>query len=148
VVFALFGAWSFSAVGVITRKLQNIHFSTTLTTYAILGSIFLFLILVIESLASWTAPRLFTDYSSSQFGWIVLASAVNLLALILNILASQNGKTAIIQVLHYMALIYAFLADFFVFNEKFENMSMQLIGVGIVLFFTITMVVYNAFGIN
>ena len=72
---------------------------------------------------------------------MILASFIQTIAMVANIIAAQNEKAAIIQMIGYVSLIYAFLGDYFIFNMDFS--PLQLIGVTIVFIFSVTMILYN-----
>lgn len=114
-IFGIIAAFCFSLLGVMTRKLQKIHPTTMLFSYSIVGFVATLLILIIESLATWS-PWRFGTYSWGQYGWMVLASTISTFSLICNIIAAQNEKAAIIQMIGYVSLIYAFLGDYFIFD--------------------------------
>jgi EamA domain-containing membrane protein RarD len=86
-----------------------------LFSYSIFGWVATVLILAIESAANWT-PWRFSDYTGAQYGWMILASSVSTLSLVCNIIAAQNEKAAIIQMIGYISLVYAFLGDFLIFG--------------------------------
>jgi drug/metabolite transporter (DMT)-like permease len=65
--------------------------------------------------------------------------------MVANIIAAQNEKAAIIQMIGYISLIYAFLGDYFIF--KLELSGLQLIGILIVLCFSISMIIYNCMNV-
>ena len=72
---------------------------------------------------------------------MILASSVSTFSLVCNIVAAQNEKTAIIQMIGYISLIYAFLGDFFIFDV--EMTILQVLGVIVVLIFSISMIIFN-----
>lgn len=47
---------------------------------------------------------------------MILGASVSTLSLVCNIIAAQNEKAAIIQMIGYISLVYAFLGDVFIFN--------------------------------
>merc|ERR1712166_307543 len=84
-------AFCFSLLGVATRKLQKIHPTSMLFSYSIVGALATLVILIIESLATWS-PWRFTTYTGAQYGWMILASFISTLSLVCNIIAAQNEK--------------------------------------------------------
>jgi drug/metabolite transporter (DMT)-like permease len=86
-----------------------------LFSYSIFGFLATVLILAIESAVNWT-PWRFGTYTGSQYGWMILASSVSTISLVCNIIAAQNEKAAIIQMIGYISLVYAFLGDYFIFG--------------------------------
>lgn len=97
-------------------------------------------ILGVESLIYWS-PWRFLTYTGEQYGWMVLGATLSNLSVVCNIIAAQNEKAAIIQMIGYISLIYAFLGDFFIFHLTISGL--QLIGVIIVLGFSASMIIYN-----
>lgn len=86
-----------------------------LFSYSIFGFLATVIILIIESLANWT-PWRFTGYTGDQYGWMILAASVSTISLVCNIIAAQNEKAAIIQMIGYISLVYAFLGDVLIFD--------------------------------
>lgn len=111
-----------------------------LFSYSIFGWLATVIILAIESAVNWT-PWRFSNYTGEQYGWMILAASVSTLSLVCNIIAAQNEKTAIIQMIGYISLVYAFLGDFFIFDLTLN--PLQIIGVLVVLAFSISMIIYN-----
>ena len=72
---------------------------------------------------------------------MILAASISTISLVCNIIAAQNEKAAIIQMIGYISLIYAFLGDFFIFDLTLN--PLQIIGVLVVLAFSISMIIYN-----
>jgi drug/metabolite transporter (DMT)-like permease len=72
---------------------------------------------------------------------MILAASVSTISLVCNIIAAQNEKAAIIQMLGYISLVYSFLGDIFIFNVSLN--PLQIIGVIIVIGFSVGMIVYN-----
>jgi drug/metabolite transporter (DMT)-like permease len=109
-------------------------------TGAVLGVFMSFFILGVESLIYWS-PWRFLTYTGEQYGWMVLGATISNMSVVCNIIAAQNEKAAIIQMIGYISLIYAFLGDFFIFHLTISGL--QLIGVIIVLGFSASMIIYN-----
>jgi drug/metabolite transporter (DMT)-like permease len=72
---------------------------------------------------------------------MVLAASVSTFSLVCNIIAAQNEKAAIIQMIGYISLVYSFLGDIFIFHVTLN--PMQVIGVLVVICFSIGMIIYN-----
>ena len=65
-------------------------------------------------------------------------SALNLTCLTV---AYQNDKSATVSLLAYIALVYAFCADIFIFKHDFVNL--ELAGAGIITFFNLFTIIYK-----
>jgi len=111
-----------------------------LFSYSIFGWLATVIILAIESAVNWE-PWRFSTYTGEQYGWMILAASISTMSLVCNIIAAQNEKAAIIQMIGYISLIYAFLGDFLIFDVTLN--PLQIIGVLVVLAFSISMIIYN-----
>ena len=67
-----------------------------------------------------------------------LFSALNLTCLTI---AYQNDKSATVSLLAYIALVYAFCADIFIFKNDF--VSLEIAGAAIITFFNLVTIVYK-----
>ena len=65
-------------------------------------------------------------------------SALNLTCLPV---AYQNDKSATVSLLAYIALVYAFCADIFIFKHDFVNL--EIAGAAIITFFNLFTIVYK-----
>ena len=65
-------------------------------------------------------------------------SALNLTCLTV---AYQNDKSATVSLLAYIALVYAFCADIFIFKHDFVNL--EIAGAAIITFFNLFTIVYK-----
>ena len=65
-------------------------------------------------------------------------SALNLTCLTV---AYQNDKSATVSLLAYIALVYAFCADIFIFKHDF--VSLEIAGAAIITFFNLFTIVYK-----
>ena len=67
-----------------------------------------------------------------------LFSALNLTCLCI---AFQNDKSATVSLLAYIALVYAFLADIFIFKASF--VKLELAGAFVITFFNLVTIIYK-----
>ena len=67
-----------------------------------------------------------------------LFSALNLTCLTI---AYQNDKSATVSLLAYIALVYAFCADIFIFKNDF--VSLEIAGAAIITFFNLITIIYK-----
>ena len=65
-------------------------------------------------------------------------SALNLTCLTV---AYQNDKSATVSLMAYIALVYAFCADIFIFKQDF--VKLELAGAGIITFFNLFTIIYK-----
>ena len=68
-----------------------------------------------------------------------MASTINFLGLCSNTVALQNERSGFITLLGYIGLVYAFLGDIFIFNDKLS--WMEFIGIVIILSLNVTLIV-------
>ena len=57
-----------------------------------------------------------STYTGAQWGWMMLAGTIQAFALQANMIAAQNERSALIQMIGYTSLAYAFLGDTFIFH--------------------------------
>ena len=62
------------------------------------------------------SPLMTLSYSLTQYVLIVLAMSCNFAGLSCFVVACQNDNPALLQILNYSGLVYAFLIDQFVFE--------------------------------
>ena len=74
---------------------------------------------------------------------ILVASISNSFAIQFRTIGEQNERTGFVSMLMYIGLIYAFFGDLFIFNQTFSGYEM--LGTGIVFFFTVGMLIYTNF---
>ena len=114
----LIASVTLSAIGVLTRQLQHLHYLVQLAHYQLFAMLALAVIVFGESLFLWKPLRL-TSYSFYQWKLLVLASALNSIFLQFQTIAFKLERTGFLMLIGYIGLIYAFLADIFIFKESF-----------------------------
>ena len=134
-------AWCHSAVGVITRKLREIHFSLMMFHYGMFGTVLLSTWTLIEFGAFTKEDGLrIIQYSKEQYLLLFLTGILNAISLNFLTLAFQNDKSAFIASIGYIMLVYAFLTDVLYFKTTFD--VFELLGAFIILGFNI-LNIYN-----
>ena len=131
-------SWCYAVVSILTRKMQRMNFAVMLFYYAIMAMGMSLGIVLVES---WIKgePLRFWAYNGEQLGYSLLLSLVNFIGLNCQTIALQNERSGFITLLGYIGLVYAFLGDIFIFNEKLA--WLELVGIAIVLVLNISLIV-------
>ena len=125
-------AWLFSGVGVISRRLQNMHFSELMLHQAVQGIIIIGVVLAIQAL--FYDNYLLSALSAEQFGILLGGICVESLGLISMCVAFQAERTSVCSMIANLAIVYAALTDVFFFKESLS--TTVLLGCGGVLILT------------
>jgi drug/metabolite transporter (DMT)-like permease len=83
------------------------------------------------------------NYTSSQFGYLLLASLFDFCGLCCQVIATQADKVGFVALIGYSVVFYAFLADAFILKETIAGM--QLIGSLIIAGTTIGTAAYKLY---
>ena len=114
IVSMLFVAANDASINVLARKMKDLHYSIIQFWFSAIGLVILLVYMVLDSIIRVELPNMLS-YDGSQWKYLTLTgvfSAANLTCLVI---AYQNDKSATIALLAYIALVYAFLADIFIF---------------------------------
>ena len=125
-------AWLFSGVGVISRRLQNMHFSELMLHQAVQGIIIIGVVLAIQAI--FYDNYLLSALSAEQFGILLGGTCVESLGLISMCVAFQAERTSVCSMIANLAIVYAALTDVFFFKESLS--TTVLLGCGGVLILT------------
>ena len=125
-------AWLFSGVGVISRRLQNMHFSELMLHQAVQGIIIIGVVLAIQAL--FYDNYLLSALSAEQYGILLGGTCVESLGLISMCVAFQAERTSVCSMIANLAIVYAALTDVFFFKESLS--TTVLLGCGGVLILT------------
>ena len=137
----LITAWCHSAVGVITRKLREIHFSLMMFHYGVFSTFVLSIWTLFEfAVFTQDSGLRLIQYSSDQYLLLFLTGFFNAISLNFLTLAFQNDKSAFIASIGYIMLVYAFLIDILYFKTQFD--VFELLGAFIILAFNV-LNIYN-----
>ena len=91
-----------------------------------------------ESLMKSQPIRLWA-YNGEQWVWTIGLCTINFIGLNCSTIAMQNERSGFITLLGYIGLVYAFLGDIFIFNEKFY--WIELLGIIIILILNISLII-------
>ena len=103
----------------------------------LLGAPATMIFLVVESYVRDDEVR-FLSYSAEQYFWELLPVVINFLAVSTITIASQNEKSGFVTLIGYISIVYSFLADRIVFQQR--PMMLEVIGVTILLSMNICIV--------
>ena len=98
--------------------------------YGVLAFVGTLIIILCESLIK-ASDLTILSYTGEQWGYALLTSAVNFIAMCSITIAFQNERSGFITILGYIGLVYAALVDIFIFHEKL--VWFELVGIVIVL---------------
>ena len=124
---------------VTTRKMQSVHYTVVLLSYAIFGAIVLVLILSIEALV--TQQLRLAHYSWEAWSMTLAACLFNNFALSFQTIAMQNERPGFVTLVSYVGLVYAFAGDLVFFGETYT--FRDLICILVILSLNVAVVVYN-----
>ena len=95
------------------------------------------MLILCESWVRESSIRVFS-YNATQYGWIFGVAAVNFIGLVANTIATQNERSGFITLIGYIGLVYAFMGDLLIFEEKLA--WLEVLGISIVLCMNILLV--------
>ena len=70
-----------------------------------------------ESMAT-SSPLHLMSYSMSQWGWMVMIGAMNLIGLTAITISMQNERAGFVTLIGYVGLVYSFFGDWIIFREQ------------------------------
>ena len=74
--------------------------------------------LIVVMIYSGASGNNFLQYSSTGYLWIFLGGCTDTLACITNVVAFQNDSSSFIGLMTFTGVVYAFLADVFIFDSS------------------------------
>ena len=98
--------------------MQAIPFSVVLFYYGVMAFGVAVVMVVTHSLITGQSVSIFS-YSKKQYSITLGSCILNFLGLVCNCIAMQNDNPAFLSILGYSSLLYAFLADTFIFHVDF-----------------------------
>lgn len=125
-------AWLFSGVGVISRRLQQVHFSELMLHQAVQGIVIIGTILGVQAIFFEKSPL--SDLNGEQIGILVGGTSVESIGLISMCIAFQAERTSVCSMIANLAIVYAALTDVFFFKESLS--TTVLLGCGGVIVLT------------
>ena len=135
VFLCLCHAWLFSGIGVISRRLQSIHFTELMIHQAAQGTILITLLLAVYSMFS--EASLLGELTGSQYGVLLGGCLCDSLAMISLCIAFQSESTSVVSMVGYLAIVYALITDIFVFGDTLSKI--EIIGCASIVFITLAM---------
>ena len=112
-------AWLFSGVGVISRRLQSMHFSELMLHQAVQGIVIIGVALAVQAL--FYDQHLLAELRAEQIGILLGGTCVESLGLISMCVAFQAERTSVCSMIANMAIVYAAITDVFFFKEKLST---------------------------
>ena len=108
-------------VSILTRKLSDISFSVALFYAGVVAVLLTSAIICLDSKIRGT-PILTFSYSFSQYMFVLIAIICNFSSLSTCTIAYQNDNPAYLGIINYQQLVYAFIADIFVFHVPVQGL--------------------------
>lgn len=130
-------------LAILTRQMQELPVSVMITYIALAALLLLGTGLLIEFAFS-VGPLRIVNYDAEQYMFGFLAGGLNQLGLLFKIIAYQNERSGLITLLAYIGLVYAFLGDYFLFDERLS--AMEIIGILLILLINVGLVVKKMTG--
>lgn len=94
--------------------MKHVHFTLIMYNHALLGLIIAAIWIFIQSIIDGYIPLF---YTATQFGLIVAACIFDIIGLNSMTIAYQVDKAAFVSLVGQLNIVYAFLADYFIFDE-------------------------------
>ena len=110
VILAIITSWVVAVVGVVVRKLRNIHYAHILFYYGALS------VVIFSSYLLYDGKYTIVSYSYKQYLLLLLVTILNTVSKNFETLAFQTEKSSFISLIGYSYVIYAFILDIFYFN--------------------------------
>ena len=127
----------YASVSILTRKMQKITFSVISFYYSCLAFPIVCIMILGESWVHGHAIRLWS-YDGEQYAWMCGLSTINFFGLNAALIAMQNERSGFVTMMGYIGVVYAFLGDILIFNEKLA--WLEVVGILIVLTMNISLV--------
>ena len=134
-ILGLITAVCLSVVGVQTRMMQQISATILVFYYSLLA---LFLIAAVMLFIGLQESTGLFYYSSEQYAFLLLPGILHSVAVYSLTIAMQNERPALVALLSYMGLVYAFVGNAFIYNQTL--FGQELLGISIILTLNITLV--------
>ena len=139
VILTLCHAWLFSGVGVISRRLQRVHFTELMLHQSVQGVILISGYMLY--LYFFHGVNYLGQLEMDQLGQLTGGSLADSIALVSMCIAFQSDSTSIVSMVGYLAIVYALFTDLFVFGERLSKV--ELLGCAFVITITLLMGLYR-----
>ena len=141
-VQSLICALSFALIGTLTRMLKDMHFTQVAAFHAYGSFCINFIVLAIIHIVSGdTIPRFFT-YEPIAYAYMAAAGFLSSLSIMMSTRAQQSEKTAFIQMITYMRMVFKicnlFGMDTCIFGTVFN--LQEILGASVILIFCVAAV--------
>ena len=113
-----FVAFNDGMLAVLARTMKDIHFSILMFWFSAIGVFVLNIYLGCNAFMRKELPTIFT-YNKEQYFYLGMTGVFSALNLTCLTIAFQNDKSATVSLLAYIALVYAYLADIFIYDHDF-----------------------------
>jgi len=111
-------AWAQSFIGLFNRMMVDVNWYVVMFWHSTLGLLQPFIVISIEAMFKGEF-RLFSAYTSRQWGILIAASFIDFLMLSSQIIATQACSLSFVSLFGYLVVFYAFLLDIFIFHVNF-----------------------------
>ena len=132
IAFAFFIAWLFAACNVINRYLKGLHYAMVIFYHALCGLTLAASYILIEHFVTGNP---FRTYTADQYKTILLCCFFDFCAVNCQTLAFQNDTSGFVSLIGYMGVIYAFMADVFIFDVTIS--PVEIVGALLILAITV-----------
>jgi drug/metabolite transporter (DMT)-like permease len=128
----------FAAVSIVLgRKLKTIETSVIMFNHMAIGTLMAYILVLIED----PYRKLFVYELGSTYILLIVAAVANFFAVNMWTYSTQYCKSTSVGVLRYVSILYNFLVDITVYDERFT--TFQIVGAITILFANISVIVYK-----
>ena len=135
---AITGAWTFAVCSVFNRKLKQIDYTALMVYHGLIGGTLASLYILLEGLIKGGEFRF---YTLEQYLILFGAATWDTSACYSMTIAYQSDSSGFVSLLGYAIILYGFLSDVIIFNERI--MALQLAGALIIFCATFAVAVYK-----
>jgi drug/metabolite transporter (DMT)-like permease len=121
ILMSLLSSLVFAVNCINNRQLKEVYFALVTFYYGVFGLV-MFVLMAI-GIAFWSGNSLtFFSYEPKMYLLICLGVSCDTLACNMSTIAFQSGASGFISLISYVAIVYAFLSDLFIFHEDFTSL--------------------------
>ena len=131
-------AWFLALVGVLNRRLKNVHYTVVSFWHPFTGTIFSFLYVLYMLIAKGTV---FEVHQWQGYLLTSIAGFCDFISLVTINIAYQSDSSGFISILGYMSVFYSFLSDYFIFSQPLSGFD--LVGALCILIVTLSTSIYK-----
>ena len=133
-------SWLVSANFVTNRMLKGIDIYAVMFFHGLLG-LFLALCYLIEDGLQRNDFFIILNYSLMQYSIVIFSCVLDLSCVYFGFVAAQASNLGFVGLISYTAIVYAFLTDLFIFDEKLQ--VVEMLATTIILITTMGVSIYK-----